>query len=107
MARGRKGIHGGSSGCKLRMGRYVRNCHEVCLIATRGRATQLVQDRSTRSVFFAPRPPQHSSKPPEFYALVEKLFAGPRVELFARQVRVGWEGYGFELEGRPAAPVAR
>ena len=82
------------------MGRRVRLEHEVCLIGTRGRPT--VADRTVRSVFEAALPDrQHSAKPPEFFALVERL-CGPahpstHVELFARDVRPGWATYGDEL----------
>lgn len=79
------------------MGRYVRNAHETCLIGTRGSALKLVTDHSTRSVFFAERPLAHSAKPLGFYSLVERLFAGPRVELFARNRRPGWTQYGDQL----------
>ncbi len=78
------------------MGRRVRNEHEVALIATRGRP--VVRDRSVRSTFEA-RVPQnrHSAKPEEFYDLVERLNAGPYVELFARRVRPGWTCCGNEV----------
>lgn len=76
------------------MGRYVRHCHETCLIGVRGKAK--VRDRSTRSIFFAPLG-RHSEKPDEFYRLVERLSAGPYVELFARKRRKGWTTMGNEL----------
>lgn len=82
------------------MGRYVRGSHETCLIATRGKVAGLVKNHSTRSVFFAPVG-KHSAKPGEFYRIAEKLFEGPRLELFARKRRDGWEQIGDELEGAP------
>jgi N6-adenosine-specific RNA methylase IME4 len=78
------------------MGRYVRHCHEVCLIASRGRGVRLIRNHSVRSVFEAPLS-KHSEKPEQFYRLVETLAEGPYVELFARKNRVGWECYGDEL----------
>lgn len=83
------------------MGRRVRMEHETALICTRGRP--VVLDRSIRSVFDAPVPEgKHSRKPPEFFAIVEKLCgaADPstHVELFARLTRPGWSTYGNELE---------
>lgn len=87
------------------MGRQVRLGHEVCIIATRGRARAI--DRGVRSVFDAPVPtdangrPIHSAKPDEFYALVERLCGSPadgsHVELFARRERDGWLTYGNQL----------
>lgn len=81
------------------MGRHTRAEHETCLIATRGRARPLRRDvRST----FEGIVKGHSTKPDEFYALVESLFPGPRAELFARRRRDGWFQYGDELPIEPA-----
>ena len=80
---------------RIGMGRQVRNAHEVCLVATRGRPERL--DAATPSVFFAPRL-AHSAKPDEFYELVERLSPGPFAELFARRERDGWATCGDELE---------
>lgn len=77
------------------MGRYVRASHEICLIATRGRAMPAV--RNVRSRFSA-QVREHSRKPEEFYRIVEELYPHSRkVELFARTVRPGWEQVGDEL----------
>ena len=40
---------------------------------------------------------RHSEKPEMFYALVEKLSPGPRLELFARVSRPGWIAWGNEI----------
>lgn len=85
------------------MGRYVRAAHETCLIATKGRA--FPEARNVRSVFDAPRG-RHSEKPDEFYRLVETMYPNaPRVELFARKRREGWEQYGDQLEPLPSTTV--
>jgi len=76
------------------MGHQVRACHETCLIATRGKVKPA--NRSTRSVFFAPRG-AHSAKPSAFYDLVERMYEGPRVRLFARDERPGWDSFGSDL----------
>lgn len=78
------------------MGRYVRNCHESCIIAARGKAASIVQSHSVRSVFYAPVR-EHSQKPEEFFRLVEELAPGPRLELFAREPRPGWTTAGDEI----------
>lgn len=94
----------GKSKLAFGMGRYVRASHETCIVATRGRASPLVRDHGVRSVFFAPRA-AHSEKPAAFFALAERLFPGPSVELFARGApRPGWEQYGREAIGAPEAP---
>lgn len=87
------------------MGRTVRAAHETCLVCVRGRASRVVQARNVRSVFSAPVPVGvggkyvHSAKPDAFFELVaEPLVAGPRLELFARRRRAGWDQLGNQLE---------
>jgi len=79
------------------MGRYVRASHETCLIGARGKAAALVEDHSIRSVFSAPVG-EHSEKPDAFYEIAERLFPGPRLELFARKKRKNWTQRGDELK---------
>lgn len=78
------------------MGHYTRNCHETCIIATRGKVK--VRSKSVRSVFEAPVGRTHSKKPDRFYEIVEELSEGPYLELFARRRRAGWTCLGDELE---------
>jgi N6-adenosine-specific RNA methylase IME4 len=85
------------------MGRHVRMEHEAAIVATRGKPKPLV--RNIRSVFDAPAPSGpngraiHSRKPEAFYTdVVEKLYGGPYLELFARERRPGWTCIGKELE---------
>jgi N6-adenosine-specific RNA methylase IME4 len=87
------------------MGRYTRASHETCIIAARGKAIPLIQNRSTRSVFYAPTG-AHSQKPEAFYKLIEGLCVGPRLELFARAHREGWMCVGDELSEEPVASAA-
>jgi len=89
-----KGGELGSAKLHFGMGRQVRASHEVCLVATRGRVQP--QNHSTRSVFFAPVG-RHSEKPEAFFDIAESLYAGPRVELFARRVRPGWTCVGHDV----------
>jgi N6-adenosine-specific RNA methylase IME4 len=77
------------------MGRIVRAEHEVCLVGTRGRPECLLHN--VRSTFEA-QVGRHSAKPEVFYDIVESLYAGPYVELFARRERAGWTCLGNELE---------
>jgi len=76
------------------MGRTVRAEHETCLIAVRGKPVTL--DLSIRSTFEAPTG-RHSEKPEAFFKIVERLRAGPYLELFARRHRDGWTCLGDEL----------
>lgn len=81
---------------RIGMGRIVRNAHEVCMIATRGKVLPLAKDHGVPSVFAAPVR-HHSAKPDAFYHLVERLFPGPYLELFARKQRPNWTAHGDEL----------
>lgn len=42
---------------------------------------------------------EHSEKPEEFYKLIERITAGAKAELFARQKREGWFCHGHEIKG--------
>jgi N6-adenosine-specific RNA methylase IME4 len=75
-------------------GNYVSVRHEFLLIATRG---SCLPDRPTPmpdSVLTVQRSKVHSEKPGEFRALIERLYDGPRVELFARAKYAGWSAWG-------------
>jgi len=41
---------------------------------------------------------KHSSKPDEFYKLVEEMSPAPRIDIFARNKRKGWDVFGDEVE---------
>lgn len=47
------------------------------------------------AVFQAPNI-RHSKKPDEFYQMIERL-GSPRIDLFARQIRQGWDAWGNEV----------
>jgi N6-adenosine-specific RNA methylase IME4 len=68
---------------------------EPCLLAKRG-SPQLLS-RSERDFIFAKRR-EHSRKPEEQYAPIERMYAGPRIEVFARQRRPGWDAWGNQLD---------
>jgi N6-adenosine-specific RNA methylase IME4 len=68
-------------------GFILRSTAEFFLISTRGKPTQLVRDQ--RNLIVAPVR-EHSTKPDEMYQLIERMWPGPYIELFARQPRSGW-----------------
>lgn len=82
--------------CKpsIGMGNYYRGSTEHVLFGIRG--SQPLKRRDVGTWFAAARPGSHSSKPPEFYALVESCSPGPYLEMFARQERLGWTVWGAE-----------
>ena len=56
------------------------------------------KNRVDRSWWEWPRGP-HSVKPPAFLDVVEQVSPSPRVELFARAPRLGWDAWGKGYEG--------
>jgi N6-adenosine-specific RNA methylase IME4 len=73
---------------------------EPCLLARIGSPLRL--DEGVHSIIMAPVG-AHSEKPDEAYRRMERLFGGPRLELFARKPREGWHTWGDELPP-PRAP---
>lgn len=80
------------------------NDHEPVLVAKRGAPMIALADYL--GVFFWKQlyeygpsgVPQkvHSAKPLGFYDLIEQISASPRLELFARTQRLGWDSWGNE-----------
>lgn len=78
-------------------GYWFRNMHELLLIATRGEVPAPPPAWRVPSVFNEPVG-KHSSKPPGFADLIEHWFPNlPKLELFARTAREGWDCWGNEL----------
>ena len=81
---------------RIGMGNYTRVCAEYLILAVRGKGPTVL-DRSVPGVIEAPRG-RHSAKPDEGYELIERLFAGPYIELFARRrYSDKWECWGDQL----------
>jgi len=81
---------------QIGLGQYGRGAHELLLLSTRGQALVPPPERRPPSVFFAPRT-RHSAKPDQSYSLIEQVSPGPRLELFARSDRAGWDSWGNEV----------
>jgi N6-adenosine-specific RNA methylase IME4 len=76
---------------RMGTGDWPRGQIEHCLMCVRGKPVITLTNQTT--VLHAPLR-EHSRKPDEFYALVESLCPGSKVELFARQTREGWSAHG-------------
>jgi N6-adenosine-specific RNA methylase IME4 len=76
------------------MGYWTRSNPEVCLLATRGSPQRLVAD--VHSVVLAPVG-EHSAKPEEVRRRIERLVAGPYLELYGRKAVAGWTVWGNEI----------
>jgi N6-adenosine-specific RNA methylase IME4 len=85
----------------LGTGYIYRGASEAWMIGTRG--APRVRSRSERNLIMeedlivAARR-EHSRKPPVMQDSLERLFAGPYLELFARTKRPGWEAWGNQIE---------
>lgn len=73
----------------------TRKNAEYCLIGKRGRSVR--ESASVHEVIIEPRR-EHSRKPEKFYSRVEQYSAGPRLEMFARQKRDGWDSWGNQTD---------
>jgi N6-adenosine-specific RNA methylase IME4 len=78
----------------LGMGYWSRANSEPCLLATRGNPKRLNAD--VRQAIIEPRR-EHSRKPDCVHGRIERLVAGPYLELFARTRRAGWTCWGDEV----------
>lgn len=90
---------------RLGLGNYLRNQTEHLLLGTRGKAP--VKFRGQGTWMYAPLQ-EHSHKPEEQYAVIERLSDGPFLELFARRRQPGWHVWGNEVDSDihvPGYPV--
>jgi N6-adenosine-specific RNA methylase IME4 len=76
------------------LGYWTRANTEPCLLATRGKPKRLNAD--VRQAIIEPRR-EHSRKPDCVHDRIERLVAGPYLELFARARRRGWDSWGNEV----------
>lgn len=79
------------------MGGFLGNGHEPILLAARG-GLRWPKNEIPAGVCFWKQPYArgkiHSAKPDAFQDLVERVSPSPRIELFARSQRLGWDSWG-------------
>jgi N6-adenosine-specific RNA methylase IME4 len=99
---------------KMGMGNWLRGQSEHCLMAVRGSPTVHITNQTT---VLHGKVREHSRKPDDFYAFVERLCPAPRYAyLFSRTERDRWDCHGDEVgmfgaatttgDGRDRAPSA-
>lgn len=76
---------------RIGTGRYYRHQHELCLFGLRG--TRLLA-RTDAPSFFEGERGDHSAKPDIFFELVKSCSPGPRISLFDRAEREGFDTWG-------------
>ena len=84
---------------QMGLGQYFRGSHELCLFGVRGKQPAI---KPALSLMLAPRT-KHSRKPAEIFSVAEQVSPGPRLELFSREPREGWDSLGNEVDGRDIA----
>lgn len=78
-------------------GVWVRNRHELLLVARRGSFPPPEPEDRVDSVLEAPRG-RHSEKPELAYERIERMYPrASKLELFARASRPGWQAWGNEV----------
>ena len=85
------------------LGSYTRSCVEFVLLATRGKILPYKASSSVSQLLWAQRR-EHSRKPEELYDRLAEFFGDNyrqpermrKIELFARERRVGWYCWGNE-----------
>jgi N6-adenosine-specific RNA methylase IME4 len=87
---------GGSDGRGV--GFYFRNVTEILLFGVRGKNVRTLAPGRTQVNLLGTRKREHSRKPDEFYDLIEACSWGPRLEIFARGSRPGWETWGDQAD---------
>jgi len=79
------------------VGYYAKSNGEICLLATKGHPHKFVINNDVSQVVFS-RKLKHSEKPKAVYTKIERLLGNlPKIELFARHKREGWDVWGNEL----------
>ncbi len=81
----------------------TRKNAEFVVIGKRGRSVRV--DAGVGEVVIAPRR-EHSRKPEEVRSRIMRYCDGPRLELFCRQARAGWDCRGDEVEMFPPLGVS-
>jgi N6-adenosine-specific RNA methylase IME4 len=81
------------------LGQYYRGITEHCLFSVKGNLPYKVLDgkRQQGITGFYECKREHSRKPEAMYSMIEKVSYPPRLELFARYHRHGWDVWGNVL----------
>ena len=79
------------------IGYYTKSNCEVCLLAIKGKPSNLKESNYVSSCIISERM-EHSKKPNEARKRIEQLVGQvPKIELFARQEVEGWDCWGNEV----------
>lgn len=76
------------------VGFYFRNVTEILLFGIRGENNRTLAPARSQVNLIRTQKREHSRKPDEMVALIERCSPGPYIELFARGDREGWDMWG-------------
>ncbi len=79
---------------RMGLGYYFRGQTEPLLFGVKGKLKPQVRNEPT--VILAPRR-KHSQKPDEAYRKIRAVSPGPRLDMFSRGYREGWDVWGNEV----------
>lgn len=80
------------------VGFYFRNVTEVLLFGIRGVNNRTLERGRSQVNLLRAAKREHSRKPDEFVQLIESCSPGPRLEMFARGAREGWDMWGNQAD---------
>lgn len=82
------------------LGQYFRGITEHIMFARRGKPLpyKSIDGKRAQGMTIIKRPrKEHSAKPDSFYRTAERVSYEPRLEMFARTKRPGWDTWGNEV----------
>lgn len=80
------------------VGFYFRNVTEILLFGVRGDHNRTLQPGRSQVNLIRSIKREHSRKPDEIISIIEACSSAPRLELFARGTRPGWDMWGDQAE---------
>ena len=80
------------------VGFYFRNVTEILLFGIKGGKNRTLDAGRSQVNLLRSMKREHSRKPDEFVSLIESCSNGPRIELFARGNRDGWDMWGNQAD---------
>jgi len=80
---------------RMGTGDWLRGRTEHCILAIRGKP---IVDLTNQTTALDAPLREHSRKPDEFYALVDALCPGKKIDIFSREKREGWDQWGGEVD---------
>lgn len=80
------------------VGFYFRNVTEILLFGIRGSKNRTLERGRSQVNLLRAEKREHSRKPDDFVPLIEACSPGPRLEMFARGDRDGWDMWGNQAD---------